>query len=512
MLDSIEIKNFKRIGPEGLKLNNLAKVNYLVGKNGSGKSSIIDCIFGYSLPESKTELINLTATSYWGDRNISKVLPHNHTKLVVNNSEMRWSDFKYQNLLTNSVLLVFSSNSSFYYRCDTEKGFYYESFKPKVIDDFDLDERDIEIIKYREIKSRVKDLTYDSMIFDKRYDYKYTNIFNLGYQDITYEGINANYSPRQNKRGALDNTIWDDTLKNEFKDIFDLAKTLNLESRGDGIFDNRKHYQSSGEYILLQFLQMYDLMNKNGQKYLLIEEPESFLHPTFQKLLPLIFGILSKKINVQIILTTHSPFIISAAGEFPDTQKVYMIEDGKCLNPEGSSGNDVKGIAATMLGAGIEDLTPSTVVFCAETEAKFLETINTKFYFKDIKFLTPFNGSDGTIMNLEKLVEAGKFNNTFYKGAEFWYYLDYPNEHQLKSSSYQKLKEKAENQANLILSNKEMFELKFTDDLQQASQWHKNPKDFAETKANDLIKKGKSGKAEFERLFSELRVLFGFKI
>jgi AAA15 family ATPase/GTPase len=41
MLDSIEIKNFKRIGEDGLKLDKLAQVNYLVGENGSGKSIVI---------------------------------------------------------------------------------------------------------------------------------------------------------------------------------------------------------------------------------------------------------------------------------------------------------------------------------------------------------------------------------------------------------------------------------------------------------------------------------------
>lgn len=46
MLDSIEIKNFKRIqgDDKSLILKNLAKVNYLVGKNGCGKSSVLEMI------------------------------------------------------------------------------------------------------------------------------------------------------------------------------------------------------------------------------------------------------------------------------------------------------------------------------------------------------------------------------------------------------------------------------------------------------------------------------------
>jgi len=46
MLSSVEIKNFKAINkPGGLKLDNLAQVNYLVGENGSGKSSVLEYLY-----------------------------------------------------------------------------------------------------------------------------------------------------------------------------------------------------------------------------------------------------------------------------------------------------------------------------------------------------------------------------------------------------------------------------------------------------------------------------------
>jgi hypothetical protein len=290
------------------------------------------------------------------------------------------------------------------------------------------------------------------------------------------------------------------------RNIYSLLRILTLCDSGAPIYRKSHHGYTSG-------------LLYNKKLVMLLDEPENYLHPIWAKKIPQILSEFCDLYGVQFIITTHSPFIISEAGEIAEkefeegkeiTQKVYMIEDGKCLNPEGSSGKDVKGIAATILGAGIEDLTPSTVVFCAETEADFLEAINTKFYFRDIKFLTPFNGNDETIRKLEILTDAGMFNDTFYKGAKFWYYLDHPNEHQLKSKRYQDLKEKAENQANLILSDKEMFELKFTDDIQKAKEWHKQAKDFAKEKAEGFINMGASGKAEFESLFGELWELFGF--
>jgi AAA15 family ATPase/GTPase len=46
MLDSVEIKNFKRIqgNDKPLILKNLTNVNYLVGENGSGKSSMLEAV------------------------------------------------------------------------------------------------------------------------------------------------------------------------------------------------------------------------------------------------------------------------------------------------------------------------------------------------------------------------------------------------------------------------------------------------------------------------------------
>lgn len=52
-----------------------------------------------------------------------------------------------------------------------------------------------------------------------------------------------------------------------------------------------------------------------------IEEPENGLHPEYQKLLPKIFKEFTEKYQVRFIVSTHSPFIISAAAEFGETQK-----------------------------------------------------------------------------------------------------------------------------------------------------------------------------------------------
>ena len=45
MLNKIKIENYKRISKPGVLLDRLALVNYMVGVNGSGKSSVIDYLY-----------------------------------------------------------------------------------------------------------------------------------------------------------------------------------------------------------------------------------------------------------------------------------------------------------------------------------------------------------------------------------------------------------------------------------------------------------------------------------
>jgi hypothetical protein len=101
----------------------------------------------------------------------------------------------------------------------------------------------------------------------------------------------------------------------------------------------------------------------------LIEEPELTLNPKLQKEIPKFFHNITndfKKagIEVQFLISTHSPFIVSAAAEFKDSQKVYLIEDGECLNPQGSKKGGAKRLGMEMLGAGVDDILPKTIVIC----------------------------------------------------------------------------------------------------------------------------------------------------
>jgi AAA15 family ATPase/GTPase len=75
MLDSISIKNFKAIKDPGLTLTGLANVNYLVGKNGCGKSSVLEGIQilePYLLFEKNSKFRNIDFKYYTSFSNESK--------------------------------------------------------------------------------------------------------------------------------------------------------------------------------------------------------------------------------------------------------------------------------------------------------------------------------------------------------------------------------------------------------------------------------------------------------
>jgi AAA15 family ATPase/GTPase len=513
MLESIEIKNFKRIGAEGLKLNNLKKVNYLVGENGSGKSSVLelmhlnDLICKDLFNNTKT-LTDKTYIEKCFELLSNEFKKYDSEGIYYNKKSPSLSyNNKIQNLLhlednkkINS-LLVFSGNhnplkilaSEKFDEELNEKYFSTINKKSKVIKGY------AKVFRGKETIEKYKLNHFDSEF--KVIDFGLENRF--GFESNVFENLAFKKFIKKYKLGikwfkGKNRLFYKEPL---FKDGYNMVKPLN-------------NHLASGDIALFNLIKIYFKYFSGGNTTtLLFEEPESFLHPSYQKILPSLLNdlFINESSSVQIFITTHSPFIISAAGEYSDTQKVYMIEDGVCLNPEGSSGKDVKGIAATMLGAGIEDLTPSTVVFCAQSEKTFLEKINTKWYFKDILFRTPSNGGDSHINNMAYIEDIFKFGGDFFPNAEILYYRDCFD---ITQKTDKDMKQKYDNnekfKKKIILSDYSSFEAKFGEDPKVVEKQIGSKIQNAKNQAEKFINKGETGKTEFQKLFPELGDLLGF--
>jgi AAA domain, putative AbiEii toxin, Type IV TA system len=132
--------------------------------------------------------------------------------------------------------------------------------------------------------------------------------------------------------------------------------------------------------------QNLDFIINSGKSVFLIDEPEAHLHPSLQKRVPYVLDYLSERYGVQFFVATHSPFVISSAGNMTDlqkelsgqnrasflpAQKVYFLKNFRVAGRTGQIGVEEGGhqkgsfgywgskavyIAGRMLGAGLMDL------------------------------------------------------------------------------------------------------------------------------------------------------------
>jgi AAA domain, putative AbiEii toxin, Type IV TA system len=148
---------------------------------------------------------------------------------------------------------------------------------------------------------------------------------------------------------------------------------------------------------------IYHIFDGNSCFIVLIEEVETALHPAaHKKMLAALVecarngrkAIISNPslgdseivVPTQIFVTTHSPFLVSAAAEFsPDLVKVYLLQNGKTVDIKGKVGgeNGYGGAGALlaanqMLGASQKDYIPSRIVLAEDSIQQFLSAAANK--------------------------------------------------------------------------------------------------------------------------------------
>lgn len=88
---------------------------------------------------------------------------------------------------------------------------------------------------------------------------------------------------------------------------------------------------SSGELYMITlglFIKNFLNKNKNSPKSILIDEPENSLHPKWQKeYIPFLKGFISYH-SVDVIIATHSPFIVMKNNDYHDQISIHSIFNG----------------------------------------------------------------------------------------------------------------------------------------------------------------------------------------
>ncbi len=365
MLDNVKISNFKVIENVGLTLKKLSNINYLVGKNGCGKSSVLEI---------------LTLLKLYKVNNIIRTQRERYLDIFINIGNTSW-DYDDRVIGEDSGYLSVKGLS-----------LYSKSTQNRIIFDLNL----IRNITLQNEYGNFIDISKFSL-----FDESHSSLVNIIEGD---ENWNVNNNLHEIKVFYFTNRIisrlnfvttqnihpW---LYKEYKKIIKefIPNFETAVSDSHIVVDIQElNYTqlSSGEINILELINNIFLSDFVSSPCLfLIDEPEGNLHPKFQKLIPLILNRISllceEKDFVQFIISTHSPFIISAAAEFYDSQKVYLIENGQTVDlggilgqgQDGYSGGECLLAVNKMLGSDLNDIAPHSIIFCERTLKLFLESL-----------------------------------------------------------------------------------------------------------------------------------------
>ena len=338
--NKIIINKFKRIGAE-IEILDFGNVNYFVGKNGSGKTSILNAI---------TYLNDGLNSKHFFNRN-SKVEFH----IGIKNKYIVWNEQD-----PNKTSHSGNMNLTIYVPKDqeNEKG-------ANGVSKIDFSYREIQKFQFEKINDT---LSY------------------------------INQSPMKAKRVIDNDDPWDSSIgKRKF---YHCDNEVNPDFLASGVKSLNK---------LRYFISSCASNIERGAHHnadailIIIEEPENNLHPDLQKVVPKIFHDfidgLSENIRSRIhfFISTHSPFIISAASNF-DNSKFYLLDEGLLIDKNftrnykssGLNGGECAQLVSVMLGCNVTDLGyPENYCILEEYSLQvILESAKSKGFLKNIQFVS----------------------------------------------------------------------------------------------------------------------------
>ncbi len=361
-LKGVHLKGYKAI--QDIRLTNFERINYLVGTNGSGKSSIFEVL---SIPSVFVKSANAGAIAVpmYGDLN----------RIIHDNFYFELSfDDDAMNIVTMNVtdhhnLSIQDANFTRTYPPDnptSDSGLNSQDWMANILD---------------------ANATGEEMSIDLKSNYDFSRDVADDPEAIR-KFLNSYYAKESEYvRNVVKSITAANTIEFEITSQADKSVTLRYESLRSV---SSGYMQLLGLYFSIrQKLQQFSDQAKSTQRVAIvcIEEPGQGLHPGLQKKLPMLFSEILEDdalSNVVLIVTTHSPFIISAACN-QDDQKTYLIKDGYTVNlaedvvaeSSGYASDECLNVAAKMLDAGFEDIapTPSTkesvkIVYCEGASKK----------------------------------------------------------------------------------------------------------------------------------------------
>lgn len=318
MIEKITIERFKNIKKIELPLEN---INILVGSNNAGKSSILQSIqFAVAIAQT-TSLDEFRGTKWKADK-LS-------TSLTAN--QIIYSPIKDIYSLGNGGSLSQNKNQAISVKFKEKDTAYTATFL-------------LRKGRNKNLLTEIEGQTLGNPIRDLNNPY---SIYVPGlsgipaFEELKSEGLVRRLAAKGDANNVFRNILW--LLSQEkvkwkafildFKDVF---PDLNIEIFFDKLKDEYLNVfiNTSGRNYpidafgtgVLQIIQILAYIHLYNPKILILDEPDSHLHPSNQRILADKLNEITIRLNFQIIISTHSRHLLDS---FRDNAKVNWISNGE---------------------------------------------------------------------------------------------------------------------------------------------------------------------------------------
>lgn len=364
MIEKINIQRFKNI--EDLELN-LANINVLVGGNNAGKSSILQALqFSISIAQT-TSLAEFKRTTWKHDKLSTSLTPEQILYTPTNDIYKLGNGGSLSQKHDEAIIVKFKEKGT-----NNEAEFKLRKGRNKNL---------LVSIGGRDLGQQIRNL-------DSPFSIYVPGLAGIAaFEQFRSEGIVKKTAAKGNANSVFrnillllskDNFKWN-AFHEDLNDVFpDLKIKIHFNAERD---ENINVLVAKGDLKLpidtygtgvLQTIQILSYLHLYLPKFLILDEPDSHLHPHNQKIIAQKLFELTNKLNFQIILSTHSRHLLDA---FQNVAEIHWIVKGNLSSEDFNFVKVLLEIGALDKGDFLNNGNIKCVVLTEDTITNPLETL-----------------------------------------------------------------------------------------------------------------------------------------